>query len=265
MQRFTQYGFPYADDLVMAFIGGSQLHGAKLQGRDDTDWYGVYVEPPEHAIGLESFDHFIFPTGGRPGGNQTQDVDVCLYSLRKCARLAAKGNPSVLHFLFAKPEFTTPLWQTFVSDPVPFLAKTHIKAFVGFAKDQLHQLLKQKSRDVNRPGLEKEYGYDTKFAMHLIRLYGEGKELMERGCITLPRPNFEELIAIRHGKYTLQEIQDLARHLEQQALVASERSTLPETVDRAEVSRRVVRAYLTHWDTRRIAARQLNTRQMPSS
>jgi len=250
-QRFTEYGFPYPDDLVMAFIGGSQLHGAKLQGRDDTDWYGVFIEPPERAIGLDSYEHYVFTTGGKPGGNEPHDVDVCLYSLRKCALLAAKGNPSVLHFLFAKAEWKLRVWENFAFDPAPFLAKSHIKAFLGFANDQLRQLLNKKSRDVNRTKLAEKYGYDTKFAMHLIRLYGEGRELMEHGRITLPRPDADFLVSIRHGKFKLNEIEQLAQEMEQAALAASQRSSLPERVDRTEISRRIVRAYLDHWEWRR--------------
>jgi hypothetical protein len=46
--NFSVYGFPYQDNLIMAFIGGSQLHGAKIGAPDDTDWYGVFMEPPEN-------------------------------------------------------------------------------------------------------------------------------------------------------------------------------------------------------------------------
>ena len=43
---FAPYGFPYPDNLIQAFIGGSQLYGAKVGATDDTDWYGVFIEPP---------------------------------------------------------------------------------------------------------------------------------------------------------------------------------------------------------------------------
>lgn len=247
MEDFAQYGFPYPKDLLMTFIGGSQLHGAKLQAKDDTDWYGLFVESPELALGLESFPHFVFTTGGERGGNRPSDVDVCLYSLRKWAGLAAKGNPSMLHFLFARPEFSTPVWEVFARDPAPFLARTHVKSFLGFANDQLRRLLNQRSKDVNRPGLVEAHGYDTKYAMHLIRLYGEARELMEHGRISLPRPDASHLIAIRTGRYTLSEIREMAAQLEREALDASHRSALPERVNRKEISRRVTRAYLEHW------------------
>ena len=75
-----------------------RLAGAKLGATDDTDWYGLYIPPPISVLGLEREEHFVFTTGGKPGGNGPPDVDVCLYTLMKWARLAAKGNPSALHF-----------------------------------------------------------------------------------------------------------------------------------------------------------------------
>jgi hypothetical protein len=38
MPRFVQYGFPCPDDFIMTFIGGSQLHAAKLQGLGAMSW-----------------------------------------------------------------------------------------------------------------------------------------------------------------------------------------------------------------------------------
>ena len=50
---FAQYGFAYQDSLIMAYIGGSQAHGAKLVATDDTDWYGLYIPPAVKMFGLE--------------------------------------------------------------------------------------------------------------------------------------------------------------------------------------------------------------------
>jgi uncharacterized protein len=94
VEDFTQYGFQFPESLIQTFIGGSQLHGAKVGGTDDTDWYGIFIEHPEQSLGLDKYEHFVTTTGGKEGGNGPQDVDVCLYSLRKWAGLAAKGNPS---------------------------------------------------------------------------------------------------------------------------------------------------------------------------
>jgi len=245
---FAQYGFSYQKNLIMAYIGGSQAHGAKLGATDDTDWYGLYIPPPHKVLGLEREEHFVFTTGGKLGGNGPSDVDVCLYTLVKWSRLAAKGNPSALHFLFAPLEFGTDVWQQVAAGHQIFLAKSHVKPFLGFADDQMKRLLGQKGqKNIHRTELEKVHGYDTKYAMHVIRLYGEAKELMERGRITLPRPNRDELIEIRKGKYSLAEIQELGRQLEAEALAAQTSSPLPDSVDRDAISRLITDVHLQLW------------------
>jgi len=73
---FAQYGFAHQQNLIMACIGGSQAHGAKVGETDDTDWYGLYIPPAIKVLGLEREEHFVFTTGGKTGGNGPQDVDV---------------------------------------------------------------------------------------------------------------------------------------------------------------------------------------------
>jgi uncharacterized protein len=245
---FSQYGFLYQKELIMAYIGGSQAHGAKLGATDDTDWYGLYVPPPHKVLGLEREEHFVFTTGGKAGGNGPSDVDVCLYTLVKWAGLATKGNPSALHFLFAPLEFTTDAWERVAARRELFLARSHVRPFLGFADDQMKRLLGQKGqKNIHRAELEKIHGYDTKYAMHVIRLYGEAKELMEHGRITLPRPDSDELIEIRRGKHSLTEIRELGTQLEAEALAAHVTSPLPEKVDRDAISRLLAEVHLQLW------------------
>ncbi len=85
--------------------------------------------------------------------------------------------------------------------------------------------------------------------MHVIRLYGEAKELMEHGRITLPRPNRDDLIEIRKGKYSLAEIRQLGEQLESEALAAQAKSTLPDEVDREAISRLLADAHLQFWNS----------------
>lgn len=211
---FAQYGFAYQTNLIMAYIGGSQAHGAKLGATDDTDWYGLYLPPPEKVLGLEREEHFVFTTGGKPGGNG----------------------------------LTTATWEQMSARPGLFLAKSHVLPFLGFADDQMKRLLGQKGqKNIHRAELEKEHGYDTKYAMHVIRLYGEAKELMENGRITLPRPNRDELIEIRKGRYSLLELQEIGRQLESEALAAQKSSPLPDKVGRDAISRLIADVHLQFW------------------
>jgi uncharacterized protein len=248
---FEEFGFPYPENLIMSYIGGSQAHGAKVNGTDDTDWFGVFVEPPEKILGIDHYQHFVTTTGGKPGGNGPQDVDVCLYSLNKWAHLAAKGNPSCLHFLFAPLVFNHFIWARLSLRSSDFLSKNHVMPFLGFANDQLRRLFGEKGqKNIHRAELEDQYGYDTKYAMHVVRLYGEAKELMETGKITLPRPNKDELIAIRQGKYKLHEIHEISTQLEAEALAAREQSPLPERIDRDKISKIVSEAYRDFWKSK---------------
>lgn len=154
-------GFPYADRTILSFIGGSQLHGAKIKDTDDTDYYGLYIEPPAKVLGTDCYEHFVHTTGGERGGNRPSDTDVCMYGLRKWAHLACKGNPSVLHFLFAPALFKHPVWEQIAAKREAFLAKAHIGAFLGYANAQLKRLLNQQGqKNVHRPFLEEQHGYD---------------------------------------------------------------------------------------------------------
>ncbi|MGH9760190.1 MAG: DNA polymerase beta superfamily protein [Blastocatellia bacterium] len=245
---FAQYGFPYQNNLIMAFIGGSELHGAKLGEMDDTDWYGVFIEPPEKMIGLDRDEFFVFTTGGKPGGNGPLDVDVCLYSLRKWAGMASKGNPSALHFIFANRAFQTSWWETISQNRDAFASKAHLKPFLKFADDQMERLCGRKGqKNVHRAQLEEKHGYDTKYAMHVIRLHLEAKEYVETGTITLPNPTVDLLIAIREGKYSRFEIEQMGKQMGLEATAAQALSPLPEAVDLNAVSRLITDIYTNFW------------------
>jgi len=75
--------FPYTDNLIHLFRGGSDLHGAQLVNKHDDDWYGVYVEPPEMVIGLKDYPHYVWSSAGDTKRNVPGDMDICFYSLRK--------------------------------------------------------------------------------------------------------------------------------------------------------------------------------------
>ena len=84
--------------------------------------------------------------------------------------------------------------------------------------------------------------------MHVIRLLNEGIELMRSGVITLPRPEKELLVTIRTGNYGSPErVLDLAKSLFVQLERAEAESSLPEKVDRREISKLVSNTYLQYW------------------
>jgi len=68
------------------------------------------------------------------------------------------------------------------------------------------------NRNEARAELEYDHGYDTKHAMHLVRLMRMGKEALTEGKITVKRPDAEELLYIRSGGWTYDELLICRRH-----------------------------------------------------
>ncbi|MCF8354357.1 MAG: nucleotidyltransferase domain-containing protein [Melioribacteraceae bacterium] len=77
----------------------------------------------------------------------------------------------------------------------------------------------KETRNPRKKELEMKYGYDVKHALHLVRLIYEGKELLETGHITLPRPESDLLKDILNGKwsfdYLLEFVEDFDKTFEE--------------------------------------------------
>ena len=58
-----------------------------------------------------------------------------------------------------------------------------------------------KTRNPERAANEAKFGYDTKHAMHLVRLMRMCREILTRGTVVVKRPDREELLAVRRGAW----------------------------------------------------------------
>ncbi len=73
----------------------------------------------------------------------------------------------------------------------------------------------KKNRNKTRSELEEKYGYDAKHAMHLVRLLRTGEEILREGKVVVKRPDAEELIDIRNGAWTYEEIVAYAEDMDE--------------------------------------------------
>lgn len=249
--RNTDY--KYLGETIHLFVGGSAAHGAKLEHKGDLDLYGVYIPPMETMVGItDSDEHYVWSTSGDKVRNGPDDIDMNMYSIRKWAGMAASGNPTALEFLYTNnlaPKGT--IWEQFI------LPNRHLflctRAGYHFQKFCEHMLRTLKGEGTGkrgqRPDLIGEFGYDTKAAMHLIRVLNEGIELMETGKITLPRPEKEFLINIRLGKAgTLADIEAMAMERFDRLEKARLASSLPAEVNRSEITKVVLMAQQQVWN-----------------
>ncbi|MGH9524744.1 MAG: DNA polymerase beta superfamily protein [Terriglobales bacterium] len=247
-------GFPLDPACIIhLFIGGSQLHGAKVEGYDDLDIYGCYIEPPERILGVMPLEHYVWSSGSDREKNTANDVNVTMYSLHRWGELMLKGNPAIVHFLYANGEsHGGDTWATHIlPHRKSLLSKKAAEQYLGFADSQRMRLTGERGmgRHGQRPDLIEQYGFDTKFSMHYIRLLYECRELLKSLYLMLPRPQPERqhLIDIRSGKFTQDEVFAHGRELaaECESLLAA--STLPHEIDRTHISRLIASAYRAHW------------------
>jgi predicted nucleotidyltransferase len=241
------------DNEILRGVVGSTSHGTAIEGQDDRDEMGVFVEPPQCVCGLNPCDHYIYrdqPEGVR---SQPGDLDLTMYSLRKYCRLAAQGNPSVLLLLWLPEHISkTQVGAELVSMRDAFVSKEAGKRFLGYLVAQHAKLKGERARTVNRPELVAKYGYDTKFAMHALRLGFEGIELMTDRRLTLPvaEPNLTTLRAVRSGRVDLAEALRLIETAEERLRALVEGCTW--VADTEAINRFMIEAHVKHWRSRRL-------------
>ena len=91
----------------------------------------------------------------------------------------------------------------------------------------------QRARNPKRAALERAHGYDTKHAMHLVRLMRTCRDLVVDGAMRVFRPDRDELLAIKRGEWRYEQlVQDVAKHgAEADAAIREGRSPLPAMPD----------------------------------
>lgn len=232
---------------------GSGVHGVTVSDQDDRDEMGICVEPPEYVVGLRRFEQYEYrtqPPGHRSGPG---DLDLIVYSLRKWMHLALQGNPTVLTPMFVPDEEVVRIdehgrWLR--EHPELVLSRRAGMRFIGYLRSQRGQLLGLRGRKhTNRPELIERYGFDTKFAYHMIRLGVQGVELLRTGRVTLPMPADWRawLRELRRGEHTKEEALAHADELEAELMSLLDSSPLPAEPDRAAADAWLVRVHQRAW------------------
>jgi hypothetical protein len=243
---------------------GSTVHGLHHGAQDDRDEMAVFIEPPEYLLGLRlarkqgvrnpyRFEHWVErtqPEGARSGPG---DLDVVAYSLRKYVRLALKGHPTVLLLLFVPDELTlveTELGLRLRQLRPAILSRRAGRGYLGYLRGQRERLLGTRGQKrVNRPELVEAHGFDTKYAMHALRLGYQGFELLQAGRVTLPMPEPERsrVMAVRRGERSFEEVLAVIDEAERRLEAALERTALPDRPDDDAVDAFLVEAYRRGW------------------
>ena len=93
----------------------------------------------------------------------------------------------------------------------------------------------KKKRNPKRQVLESKYGYDTKHAMHLVRLMRMGVEILGEGKVLVSRPDAKELLAIRNGAWTYDKVVEFAAEYDKKLDALYKTSSLPKDPPRDKI------------------------------
>lgn len=256
--------------MVLRVQVGSGVHGTSISGQDDRDEMGLCLEPHEFVTGLarvpagtnagdvtvpfEQYErHTVWDQpGGLANRSGAGDLDVIIYSARKWCRLALAGNPTVLLPLFVPDDevmFRSAVGAELVANAHRFVSRLAADRFLGYLQSQRGAMTGEIGAHTNRPELVAEHGYDTKYAMHALRLGVQGVELLTTGRITLPvpEPSREYLRAIRRGEVALADVVAAIDAAAEQLVTLRESADVSPQPDRAWVDEWLHRSHIEYW------------------
>jgi predicted nucleotidyltransferase len=249
------------DNAILRVVVGSEAYGISEGGSSDRDEKGVCIESFEVHVGFNRFEQYEFRSAAERTGKKDEpsgpgDLDLTIYSLRKFLHLALNGNPSIIEILFIKNYITWNALGMKLKELTPnIVSKKCGKAYLGYMRAQKAKLEGKVSVEgTERADLVAKYGYDTKYAGHMVRLGMQGEELMRTGNIVMPMiPAQADIIkAIRNGEYPLHEVMHTAEVLDATLvdLIDNQHTMQPEPARKA-VEKWMIDTYWRYWSAQR--------------
>ena len=205
---------------------GSKAFGLSNDQSDD-DVRGIFLPPAERHWSL-------YDIPGQLEFNDGQDDEV-YWELEKFLRLALKANPNILETLWTPMVLeSSPLADRLREIRSAFLSKHLYKTYSGYVLSQFRRM---------RNSVQKKGTFKNKHAMHLIRLLHSGIGALRTGEIMVDVSEFRsELLAIRNGQSSFEEVEQTALELDRQFALEFESTSLPEQPDFEAVNRFLIEA-----------------------
>lgn len=238
------------ENVVLLGYRGSIAHGMYVPpdeptSIDDKDVLGVCFGPIDSYCGLKRFEQHEKMLG---------PWDAVTYEYRKFLRLLAGANPNVLSLLWLEPNhyiYVATPGQQLIDHRSLFATRRIYHAFTGYAYSQLKRMTHLAFKGYmgqKRKALVEQFGYDCKNAAHLIRLLRMGIEFLREGTLHVMRPDAPQLLEIKRGLWTLEQVKAEAEHLFKRAEAAFDACTLPIAPDMDQINAlcvTAIRAYIT--------------------
>lgn len=205
---------------------GSKAFGLANESSDD-DIRGIFLAPAEKLWSLYEVPEQLEFNDGQ--------LDEVFWELEKFLRLALKANPNILETLWSPMVIeASPLADELRGIRKAFLSRHLYKTYSGYALSQFRRM---------KNSFLKTGSFKHKHAMHLIRLLHSGTSALKTGEIMLDVSEFRsELLKVRNGHYSFDEVEAMAKKLEKEFADAFDKTNLPEQPDFETVDQFLIKA-----------------------
>lgn len=192
---------------------GSRAFGLASEESDD-DLRGIYLPPARLHWSLRKLPEQLEGAGS----------DEVYWELEKYVLLALKANPNVLETLWTPHVlYANETAQELRAIRKAFLSRHLYKTYSGYVLSQFRRMSN---------AFEKTGKYKAKHAMHLLRLLLSGIEALRTHEIRVDVSEMrDDLLQVKAGAYTFDEIKRRALALDEEFQREFERTTLPEQPD----------------------------------
>lgn len=202
----------------LSYLGyaGSVAYGASAD-TSDMDCVGFCV-PPKHVVFPYSTGGFILGFGPQPQRfrtwvehhvtipNERKTYDFSVFNIVDFFDLAMQNNPNILDALFLPRRcilHSSKIGELIRNNRKLFLHKGAYHKYRGYAYAQMSNIEgKRNTTNPVRAELIRKHGYDTKFAMHVVRLALQAQQILVDGDLDIER-NGDILRTVRNGEWTL--------------------------------------------------------------
>jgi len=201
-------------------------------GTCDIDMIKIYCFENAYYLGLDSYYNKELVNEYKKG-----EQDIVEYELRKCIHLLRECNPNMLVMLWNNPRNILKITKggkLLIKNRKIFLSRKLIRdRFIGYANAQLKYMKGGAYKGYmgeKRKRITKKYGYDSKNAMHLIRLLDEGINLLKTGILNTWKKGKERelLLSIKRAKFSYKQILNMSDELFKKVDIAYKTSKLPD-------------------------------------
>lgn len=216
------------DNMIYKIRTGSILYGTHTEMSDD-DFSGIFIPNKEYLLGIKRIEQVELSTHTSQQIRNTKgDVDYVIYALPKFIQLSVGNNPNIIEQFYIPDNcvlYTSNLAIELIKNRDLFLSKKVYHTFKGYAYSQRQKLDTKRENMSGRKELIEKYGYDVKFASHLVRILFECLELLVEKNLHFPLSQNNLIRDIKLGKYELSWVLNKATELEQlidQAYITSD-------------------------------------------